>query len=277
MSSKKVHKLADVFADVATHKIVANIIINHSTNKSDIREIALEGLDMKSGRKILDLGCGFGFFTRALKGKVHPEALVTGIDRFKEYEQLYIDSCITSGLKGKFIGSGKSVLSEFDSNCFDIILCSYALYFFPDIIPQISRILKNDGVFIAITHSKPHLKELTSYIKNILEKHNINPGLNLPYEKLINNFSNKNGYQLLSPWFENIRKIEYKSSLVFSDKDFSDFIKFLRIKHSFFISDNVDKELINIIINQLRKDIQTKKRLKITKDDIIFVSSQPFK
>jgi len=172
VSTKKLHKLADVFADVATHKIVANIIITHSTNKSDIREIALEGLDMKSGRKILDLGCGFGYFTRALKGKADPEALVTGIDCFKEYEHLYIESCKISGLKGKFISSGKSILSEFDNNCFDTILCSYALYFSPD---------------------------------------------------------------------------------------------------------NVDKELINIIINQLRKDTQTKKRLKITKDDIIFVCSQPLK
>ena len=274
MISKNVNKLANDFADVVAHKIVANIISTHSTNQHDIRKVALEGLNLKSGKEILDLGCGFGFFTKALKGKVHPEALATGIDLCNEYKQFYIDSCKASGLEGKFINSGKFVLSKINNNFFDIILCSYSLYFFPEIIPQISRILKKNGVFIAITHSKPHLTELTSYVKKMLIKNDFNPGLNLPYEKLINNFSNENGYQLLSPWFKKIRKIEFENSLVFSDKDFSDFIKYFRKKHSFFIPDEAGEEVINIIINQVKKDISIKKKFEITKNDIIFICSK---
>lgn len=49
-----------------------------------------------------------------------------------------------------------------------MVLCSYAMYFFPEIIPEVSRILKNDGVFIVITHATPHLHQFSDFVRAIL-------------------------------------------------------------------------------------------------------------
>ena len=195
-----------------------------------------------------------------------------GIDRCIENKHFFLDSCAAAGLKGKFIKSDMSILNKIESDNYDFILCSYALYFFPEVIPQISRILKHDGIFIAVTHAKNHLNELISYIKNIQKKNNSKSEVNIPYEKLINNFSDENGNQVLSPYFKNIKKIDYKSFLVFSENEISDLIMYLKLKYSFYVEN--DEKLINDIISQLKKDIITMKGFKFAKDDVIFICSQ---
>ncbi|MCD4772751.1 MAG: class I SAM-dependent methyltransferase [Bacteroidales bacterium] len=272
MISEKLNILSDSFMDVTINKTIANIIATHISNKQDIREITLKEVSLHSAKNILDLGCGFGFFIKSLKNKVHPQAQILGIDRCIENKHFFLDSCAVARLKGEFINSDMSILNKIESNSYDFILCSYALYFFPEAIPQISRILKNDGIFIAVTHAKNHLHELISYIKNIQKKNNSKSELNIPYEKLISNFSDENGNRLLSPYFDNIKKIDYKSFLVFSENEVSDLITYLKLKYSFYIGD--DEKLINDIINQLKKDIVTMKGFKFAKDDVIFICSQ---
>ncbi len=97
-------ELAEVFMDVETHLKINNIIQNHSSNPQDIRAIALEGIDFSQAEKLLDLGCGFGFFSQALKGKIIPQARVTGIDCHSGYRDFYIDLCKKAGIEGSLIG-----------------------------------------------------------------------------------------------------------------------------------------------------------------------------
>ncbi|MCD4746925.1 MAG: class I SAM-dependent methyltransferase [Bacteroidales bacterium] len=277
MPKKKI-KLADVFIDVNAHITSSEIILAHSTNKNDIREIALKNLNLLSSKNILDLGCGFGFFTRALKNKVCPDATITGLDCFKEYKNKFLNSCTESGFKGKFNSSGISALNKFESNSFDLILCSYALYFFPESISEISRIMKNNSIFIVITHNKSHLKEITKIINNFFIKNNIYITKELPHDKLIENFSGENGYMLLKQYIGNIKKIEYKNSLFFNIEYLHNFIEYFRFKKSFFIPGDLyyDNKLMDLIENNLNEQIKSKKRLLITKNDTIFVCTQPF-
>ena len=127
--SKTDSRLAEVFKDASTHQEVARIIIRHLTNETDVRQAALDGLDLSTARNILDLGCGFGFFTRAMKDRVHKDANITGLDKHYQYEEPYLLSCDEANLKGTFIDKGISTLSKFHDNTFDLIICSYALYF----------------------------------------------------------------------------------------------------------------------------------------------------
>ncbi len=134
--------MAEVFRDANSLMLVAGIIQKHLTNKLDIRHIALNGLDLSGARKIIDLGCGCGFFTRGLKGRIHKDVEIVGIDRHSKCKQLYLNACEIIGVSGTFLGDGISVIEEIEDNSIDIIICSYALYFFPDYINHISRILK---------------------------------------------------------------------------------------------------------------------------------------
>ena len=56
------------YESIQNHIRTKHIILNYSRNAGDIRKIALEGLDLSRVKRVLDLGCGYGFFTESLKG-----------------------------------------------------------------------------------------------------------------------------------------------------------------------------------------------------------------
>src|SRR5512147_1718087 len=105
--------IAKVFIDVEAHRHAADIIKKRSSNKQDIRDMALAGLDLRSCRRILDLGCGFGFFTEGVGGKVHPDATATGIDQVGNYRSHFLDACRRAGIRGRFYSSGASRTRKF--------------------------------------------------------------------------------------------------------------------------------------------------------------------
>lgn len=265
--------LAKVFNDTESHLEVAKIICDHLVNFQDIRSIALEKVDFANVRSILDLGCGFGHFTRGLKNKVNSEAVITGIDCHSKYEQLYLQACADTGIKGSFNSEGISVIKSFNSNSVDLIICSYALYFFPEYIKQISRILKNDGCFVVITHAQPHMKEFTQYVKDILYNEGFDCREPLPYESLIESFSNKNGEALLSTEFTDIYSINYKGQLLFDYKDIESFRAYFKFKRSFFIpcKETDIGDMSAIILSRINTDLKRFKKFEISKNDTIFV------
>lgn len=270
------NNLGNVFCDINTHLEVAGIIRKHLTNPLDIREVALSGLDLGKVKKIVDLGCGFGFFTRGLKGKVKKDAEILGIDRHLKCEQHYLNACLETGLKGRFVSNDISEIKSFKRKSVDLVICSYALYFFPEYIKQISRILKDDGYFVAITHSYPHMLELTRYVKKIFKRIGFKTYEKLPYEELIEGFSDENGKELLSAWFGEITRKKITNSLLFKHDDYNHFEKYFRFKKSFFISgNNADQDkLTEIILEKVKKDMKKQGELKISKEDVIFICKQ---
>ena len=66
-----------------------------------------------------------------------------------------------------------SRIKKYPARSFDLIICSYALYFFAGMIPEISRILKRDGIFITITHSQCDMQELVDITKKIMKRNNL--------------------------------------------------------------------------------------------------------
>ena len=264
-------KLAEVFENPSAHLAIARIIRDHSTNRQDVRSAALEGLSFRSGENILDVGCGFGFFTLALKGRVRKGTKVLGIDRFAAYRKPFLDSCKSAGLDGRFTGSGIKTVYSLPSASFDLVLCSYCLYFFPGIIPELSRILKPDGIFVTITHAESHMKELIAFIKETYKMLKLHVSSLLPCEKLTNNFNDKNGGSLLSPSFARVKQKEYLSSLVFKPDNFKDLKTYLMVKRPFFIPDHLkDKDLIfDKIMSRLHQKLIPE--FRITKDDSIFI------
>jgi len=275
--SREEFSLAGVFRDATMHRQIAGIVGKYLLNRNDIREVALDEIELSDSKNVLDLGCGFGFFTEALKGRVHPEARVTGIDRYPEYEWFYFQSCEKAGIKADFRSNGIDLIRKLNDNSYDLILCSYALYFFPEVIREISRVLKDTGVFITITHAVPHMQEFTSYVKSILKKNGLIVTKDLPYETLISRFSNLNGPEMLNSYFKDVISIDYKAKLSFGPKDHGDLIKYFNFKHSFFIPEIIDPDdvLHQKVTSGIKSDLQERKGLEITKNDIIFICRRP--
>jgi len=270
--------MSAVFADTLMHKTIREIIQLHSTNKVDVREFALVGLPLKSCKAILDLGCGFGFFTRSLKGKINRKAKILGIDRIPDYRSLFLETCNSVSLTGDFKGTGVSSILTIPSKTFDMVICSYALYFFPGIIPEIARVLKPSGLFVCITHSNNHANECINLVKESIVELNILPSTYLPYQELISRFDNKNGFDLLSPWFADVKEKEYSSSLLFEYTDFNNLLLYFKFKKPYFLPNNlnIDKtnKIFEDVIDKLKTDLQAGIPFRITKDDTIFICSK---
>jgi ubiquinone/menaquinone biosynthesis C-methylase UbiE len=269
--------LAEVFFDTESHLKVARIILDHLINYKDIRNIALEGIEFSNVRKILDLGCGFGYFTRGLKYKVSTDTKIVGVDCYSKYRDLYLQACAESEIQGDFVGSGIAYINTIASDSIDLILCSYALYFFPDYIDQISRILKPKGIIVAITHARPHMKEFTRYVKDLLYNAGIDCQEPLPYESLIRSFSNENGEELLRAKFEDVTSINYNGQLLFKQDDFESLKTYFEFKRSFFIpclESDIDK-ISTIILEKLEIDLKRLEKFEISKNDIIFIGKGP--
>jgi ubiquinone/menaquinone biosynthesis C-methylase UbiE len=276
LDNKKIRK---VFRDVQKHLAIAQLIRRFSTNKEDIRKIALNQADLSNCQNALELGCAFGAFTEALKDKLHPDAKITGIDIIPEYKPFFLEACRRAGYSGHFSSSGIDKIKKYPTDSFDLVICSYALYFFPNMIPEISRVLKKDGIFITITHSQADMREMVGIVKKILKQNNsLEDKQSLPIEIIFEQFSAENGKKLLHRFFGRISAIDFKNTLVFQPHEIDSFIDYFQFKKSFFLmgtgADN------KIIINQLMMELQDlamkKNLVTMCKDDKIFICSHPF-
>jgi len=278
-SNSEAGKVIDVFHDVEAHLFTADIIKRHSTNRRDIREVALEGLNLAECGNILDLGCGFGFFTEALKGKVREDATIIGVDIVEDYRPLFLRACESAGVRGDFYPSGVSVISDFDDDSVDLAICSYSLYFFPEIVSDISRVLKNDGLLISTVHGRNNMRELIDFAKDIMQRCGIlQPDESLPIEIFIGRCSSETGYGILSPWFRSIRSISYNNTLVFEPGDMYVLLEYFRFKGPFFRVNPYAtmEEIFDLFEITLQTFFGHRgKTFKISKDDTIFVCSKP--
>jgi ubiquinone/menaquinone biosynthesis C-methylase UbiE len=272
-------KLSMVFRNTSGHVESSEIIIAHSTNKEDIREFALHNLKFKNAISIIDLGCGFGFFTQALKGRISRQAVVTGIDCYPQYRESYLSLCRESGFNGRFYDSGIEALSGFQSGSAELILSSFSIYFFPEIMPKVVSLIKNKGTFIIITHYSTHLKELTSLIKEILNDLRVAQPEPLPHDRLIGNFPAEEGIDRLTGYFKKIEKRDYNNELVFNSESASELMKYVNYKKSFFLPETVlknpklSREAESMLLNKISK----MKEFRITKNDAVYICTHPIK
>ena len=276
LDKKKIRK---VFRDVQKHLAIAQLIRRFSTNKDDIRKTALNQADLSNCQNVLELGCAFGAFTEALKEKLHPEAKITGIDIIPEYKPFFLEACRRAGYSGHFSYYGIDKIKKYPTGSFDLVICSYALYFFPNMIPEISRVLKKDGIFITITHSQADMREIVSIVKNILQQNNsIDDKQSLPIEIIFDQFSAENGNALLHPFFSRIQEIDFKNTLVFQPQEIDHFLDYFQFKKSFFLSgtDAHNKIIINQLMRELQNSAMKNNLVTMCKDDKIFICSQPF-
>jgi len=273
-------KIRRVFQDTRKHRSIGQLIRRFSTNQGDIRTITLEGIDLTKSRKVLELGCAFGAFTEALKGRLHPAARIKGIDIIPEYKNFFLEACRRAGYEGTFSSAGVEQIEKYDADSFDLILCSYALYFFPHIIPDIPRILSKDGHFIAITHSRHDMQELITLTKKILRQNGLlDEQQPLPIEIIVGRFSAQNGARQLKPFFRRIRKVDFKNRLIFEPSEIDHFFEYFHFKKSFFLmgTETHQKDLVSQLLEALTEAATQGKKIAMSKDDRIFICTEPVK
>ncbi|MCP4129480.1 MAG: class I SAM-dependent methyltransferase [bacterium] len=220
--------------------VTKHIIKTYSTNREDVREVALHHLDLTRSKNILELGCGYGFFIEKLKGRLHSEAEITGIDLVSNNREVYLNSVHSTGYAGKFIEGSTDLIRSIDDSTYDLIIACYSLYFFPHLIDEIARLLTPNGLFVAVTHSKFSLKEAIEFIPGSMEQ----IGLPRPEQTMLNKlfmaFSQEDGSNLLEPYFDRIEMLKFKNEMVFPLENIDDCIYYIEKKRHLIYKEVLD-------------------------------------
>jgi SAM-dependent methyltransferase len=264
--------IQSVFGDIPGHRAVAGIIRSHSTNSRDVRRYALEGLDLSACGDILEMGCAFGPFTETLQGRVSPDGVAVGVDIVEAYEEPFLEACRRAGLRGRFLPEGVPVVRSFPEASFDLVLCSFALYFFPEVIPEVARILRPGGLFVVITHDRNNMGELADLIRRTLMQQGDLPGGRLPVEDIVARFSAENGRDLLAPWFREVEMLDYRNTLVFPPSDIPQILRYIHFKSPFLLTGTrrTVPELTALLEEELQQWIRSAGNIRLSKDDRIF-------
>ena len=255
-----------VYGEPAAHEAVSNIIRRHSTNPGDVRAAALDGLDLGRVSRLLDLGCGFGFFVAGLDGRLPVDADVVGIDLHDRNREAFLARARAVARSAEFLCATLDDRLDFPDRSFDAVVASYSLYFFPGVIPDVARVLKPGGVFVALTHSESAFARLLAEI-----------GCKDPeLRQVLLEFSAENGAARLAPHFGRVETRPYPNRLVFEAADADDLLGLLAFKlPSMTPAGSGDGGPSTAILDRARHLLERRGRLTIAKDDAVFLATEP--
>ncbi|MBP8625918.1 MAG: class I SAM-dependent methyltransferase [Syntrophorhabdaceae bacterium] len=241
------------YSDHRFHKRIGELIKQYSKNKIDIRDEVKKLVDFSHYHRLLDLGCGYGWFLEPLPASFD---FIMGIDCNAENESQFLSIAKNKSREAQFKRLFLPTHIDMPSGHFDIIVSAYSLYFFPEALPEIRRLMDPEGVFIVITHSKSMLIEGERFFSfdNL--------------RKVIESFSAENGYNILKKFYSRIDYVDYPNELIFTNKDsqaLSQYIDFKRV----FIEKDANPEQVK---ERMLKELKERKLLSFNKDDRIFLA-----
>ena len=211
-----------MYADPTSHSRISDILLGHSTNPADIRRVAVEALGLEPVRSVLELGCGFGNFSGELAKSLAPGCRFVGVDQHAANGQAFLARVAGTGVDARFLQSRLPAPLELPDAAFDLVVASFSFYFFPDMLPEVMRLLRPGGRFLALTHSVKNLGELYTWFDSAA---NIPPLLDV-----IHRFSAENGETLLRQRFDHVRVLPFPNRLRFGADDLDALFDYLEWK-----------------------------------------------
>jgi len=243
------------YRDVGLHRRIGLLIRKHSENREDIRAIANKALRWKDIHRMLNLGCGYGWYEEALE---HRLDLIVGVDVYEENREAFLRAARKVSTSSLFLPSRLPSPIDMPSGFFDLAVSIYSLYFFAGVLPEVKRLLALDGTFLAITHSEAMLEEAEELFQF------------RSMRATIERFSAENGETVLRRHFGSVTHIDYDNCLVFSACDREDLRDYVFFKKGFISSDADPVDVTEKLLNELLR----KGMLKFNKNDRIFLAKK---
>ena len=256
------------YADPASHEAVSEIIRRHSDNREDLRHAALRDLDLSRVEEALDLGCGYGFMAEEIARRIAARGRVTGVDACPGNEAAFRRKVARAGRQARFECRLLDRELPWPDRSFDLVVASFSLYFFAQIIPAVARVLRSDGSFIVLTHSEGSFLGLLRAVGQPVE--------HSPLIALVRRFSAENGGGLLARHFAETRRIDYGNKLTFQPQDWTDLLAFLRSKLPLIApGQSRDGRTVRGFEEKLRRSLSDRGSVMVEKNDAIFVCRRP--
>ncbi len=182
---------------------------NYSTNPIQWFDWLRSQIDFSRVSKLLEIGCG--------NGELWVNNTINLRNReifLSDASQGMVEDC-KKRLSDDFSYMTFSCESiPFKSEFFDSIVASHVLFYVNDLnsgLQEISRVLKENGIFYCTTYSKNHMKEIRELVKEF------DQSIHLSEKPLYEIFGKENGKNILSNYFSNIKRLDYVDELVVNE------------------------------------------------------------
>ena len=177
----------------------------YSTNRQGWFNWLFNQIDFSRVNRLLELGCG--------NGKLWQE---NRIDlRNREIFLSDISEGMVEEVRNKLGSDFNCIVADaekipFKDSYFDTIIANHVLFYLNDLnlgLKEISRVLRPNGILYCSTYGKNHMKEITEIVQSFDSR------INLSNYSLYDIFGLENGESILSKYFSNIQRMDYRDSL----------------------------------------------------------------
>jgi ubiquinone/menaquinone biosynthesis C-methylase UbiE len=252
----------------SSNKYEARIYLSRQfkTNPKSKYEWIFEYFSKTDNLNVLELGCGTGLFWLANRNNIVKSWSII----LSDYSEGMLTTARNNLSRLNYNFQYEIVNAEniqYDDNKFDIILANNMLYHIQNrdtTIKNISRILKDDGIFIASTMGRNDLLELNNCLYTFLESKNYG------FKFREYSFSLDNGIEQLLNNFKNISLEKYNNKLVINEVEaiINYYLSFNGIYDNVVV---LPKEYINDFKIYLQNILERDKTITATKDEGIFI------
>ena len=208
--NRQYQNASNVSARIRLHKL-------YSVNQQGWFSWLFDQMHLKSGMKILELGCGNGALWVENADRI-PRGKGTKIILSDISGGMLQDA--SRAILGTKADTLKKVISfhEFDcneipypENSFDVVIANHMLFYCEDpekVAKEIRRVLKPGGCLYASTYGSRHMKEITELVKEFDER------IELAATELYRVFGLENGAEILGEYFTKVEQSIYDDALV---------------------------------------------------------------
>jgi ubiquinone/menaquinone biosynthesis C-methylase UbiE len=215
---------------------------------------------------VLELGCGTGVFWLANRDNIVKSWSII----LSDYSEGMLETARNNLSNLSYNFKYEMVNAEdiqYSDKTFDLILANNMLYHIQNrdaAIHTISRILKDDGVFIASTMGKNDLSEMHNHLYTFLESKNSK------FRFREYPFSLDNGMEQLNKYFKNVllKKHDNKLAVTEADAIINYYLSFNEIYNNVIV---LPEEYINELSVYLQNILEKEKIIAAKKDEGIFI------
>ena len=234
----------------------------YSLNKEGWYPWIYRHLNLRSGMKILELGCGDGTFWLENASNMVPELTVL------------LSDC-SAGMVGDAREKLRLVGGDFsyevfdfhnipyEKGSFDVVIVNHALFYaksIDQVLKEIRRVLKKGGVFLCTTYGRRHMKEIEVLTKGF------DPRISLSDINLYDIFGLDQGKQVLVNYFRIVERDDYEDSLLVTESQ--DLMSYILSCHG--NQHEVLKNRYQDFEYYLHEKVNINKSLRITKQAGLF-------
>ncbi len=208
---------------------------------------------------VLELGTGSGALWAAIADKIPAQWIITLSDLSQGMLDAAWRNLVVTGRNFKFEQIDAQSIPYKDET-FDIVIANHMLYHVLDrakALSEIKRVLKKGGHLIATTGGEAHLKEMTDWLRRVVNDKNFSP-FALP-------FTLENGAKQLEQFFPSVAVLRYEDSLLVTEVE--PLIAYLRSSTR---ASEVSGDELAKVKTDLEKELKLNGKIFISKDSGLF-------